>query len=72
MSSLDLDHAAGPAPPSSSPDTDPLFAGRSELAWLMRAFDWRATPLGPAGQWPQELRTAVRIMLTSQQPIWIG
>jgi len=72
MSPLDLNHAAGLASPSSPPDTDPLFAGRSELAWLMRAFDWRSTPLGPPGQWPQELRTAVRIMLTSQQPIWIG
>ncbi|WP_148219541.1 response regulator [Azospirillum sp. B510] len=38
----------------------------------MRAHDWGATPLGPPDGWPQSLKTAVRIMLTSRQPIWIG
>ena len=38
----------------------------------IREFDWSATPLGPVGGWPQSLRTCIRIMLTSQQPIWIG
>ncbi len=38
----------------------------------MRAHDWAATPLGLPETWPQSLKTAVRIMLTSRQPIWIG
>jgi PAS domain S-box-containing protein len=38
----------------------------------MRALDWAATPLGLPERWPQSLKTAVRIMLTSRQPIWIG
>ena len=38
----------------------------------IREFDWSATPLGPLHTWPQSLRTCVRIMLTSRQPIWIG
>src|SRR5690349_8578077 len=38
----------------------------------MRAHDWTVTPLGPPERWPQSLKTAVRIMLTSRQPIWIG
>ncbi len=38
----------------------------------IRAFDWASTPLGPVEQWPQSLKTIVRIMLTSRQPIWIG
>ena len=38
----------------------------------MRAFDWASSPIGPPESWPQALKTAVRIMLTSQQPIWIG
>lgn len=38
----------------------------------MRALDWSSTPLGPAHRWPSSLKTAVRIMLTSRQPIWIG
>src|SRR3954452_11480247 len=38
----------------------------------MRAFDWSATPLGPPPAWPQALKTCVRIMLTSRQPMWLG
>ncbi len=49
-----------------------MFLGRGELAALMQGFDWQATPLGPPEYWPNALKTAVRIMLTSQQPIWIG
>ncbi|OZI63222.1 two-component system sensor histidine kinase/response regulator [Bordetella genomosp. 11] len=39
---------------------------------LIRAHDWNSTPLGPPREWPQSLRTALRIMLASRQPIWIG
>ena len=49
-----------------------FLAGAGEMATLMRQFDWLATPLGAPEQWPQSLKTAVRIMLTSRQPIWIG
>src|SRR5688572_31269134 len=38
----------------------------------IRAFDWSQTSLGPVESWPRSLRTCVRIMLTSRQPIWIG
>jgi hypothetical protein len=49
-----------------------FLAGGGEMGARMRALDWDATPLGPPEQWPQSLKTAVRIMLTSRQPIWIG
>jgi len=49
-----------------------FLAGGGELGALMRAFDWTSTPLGPSDAWPQSLKTAVRIMLTSRQPIWVG
>jgi PAS domain S-box-containing protein len=49
-----------------------LFVGSSELAGLMKQFDWASTPIGSPDLWPQSLKTAVRIMLTSRQPIWIG
>ena len=49
-----------------------FLAGGGELGGLIRAFDWEATPLGPPERWPQSLKTAVRIMLTSSQPFWIG
>jgi signal transduction histidine kinase/DNA-binding response OmpR family regulator len=49
-----------------------FLAGGGELGGLMRAYDWSSTRLGPPESWPQSLKTAVRIMLTSRQPIWIG
>ena len=52
--------------------TDLVFPGDSELAGMMRSFDWASTPLGAADRWPRALKTAVGIMLTSRQPIWIG
>ena len=51
---------------------DPLFAGDGEMARLMRAKDWSATPLGPPARWPRSLRTVVRIMLTSRFACWMG
>ncbi len=39
---------------------------------LMRAYNWTSTDVGAPANWPQSLKTAVRIMLTSRQPIWIG
>jgi signal transduction histidine kinase len=49
-----------------------FLAGGGELGGLIRAHDWSRTPLGPPESWPQALRIAVGIMLTSRQPIWIG
>ena len=53
-------------------EADRLFAGSSDMARRMRAFDWSKTSIGPPERWPQSLRAAVRIMLTSRQPIWVG
>src|SRR5579871_3447692 len=49
-----------------------FLIGGGEMGALMRSHDWTSTPLGPPEQWPQALQIAVRIMLTSRQPIWIG
>ena len=49
-----------------------FLAGGGELGGLMRGHNWSETPLGPPHHWPQSLKMAVRIMLTSLQPIWIG
>jgi hypothetical protein len=51
----------------------PIFlAGGGEMGGLIRRYDWTSGPLGSPETWPQSLKTAVRIMLTSRQPIWIG
>ena len=49
-----------------------FLSGGGELGALIRRFDWSATALGEPEGWPQNLRMALRIMLTSRQPIWIG
>ncbi len=53
-------------------DVPSFLAGGGEMGALMRAHDWHASPLGPPARWPQSLKTSIRIMLTSRQPIWIG
>ncbi|SOY69287.1 response regulator [Cupriavidus taiwanensis] len=53
-------------------DKPGFLAGGGEMGALMRGFDWGATPLGQPQGWPHSLKTAIRIMLTSRQPIWIG
>ena len=57
---------------SEAADHPSFLAGGGEMGALMRTRDWGATPLGPSESWPQSLKTAIRIMLTSRQPIWIG
>jgi hypothetical protein len=48
-----------------------VFAGNGEMAARMRVLDWSATPLGRVEQWPQTLRTSVRIMLGGNYPMFI-
>ncbi len=42
------------------------------MARMMRAHDWGATALGPAEQWPNALKVAVRLLLTSRFEMWLG
>jgi len=53
------------------PEND-LFAVEGEMASLMGAMDWSATPLGAVDMWPQSLRTVVRVLLTSRFAMWLG
>jgi signal transduction histidine kinase len=49
-----------------------LAGGGDEMAGLVRAKNWAQTPLGAPESWPQSLKTAVRILLTSRFPMWLG
>src|SRR5207344_3500664 len=49
-----------------------FLEGGGKMGELIRAYDWQKTPLGSPEDWPQSLKTCVRIMLTSRQSIWIG
>jgi signal transduction histidine kinase len=51
-----------------------IFPGNSEMARLMRAFDWSTSEVGIPEQWPESLKAAVRICVSSRNPIviWWG
>ncbi|MGC4892351.1 SpoIIE family protein phosphatase [Micromonospora sp. DT31] len=60
-----------------SADFDPrtradVFAVDSEIGPDLALVDWSAHPLGPPETWPQSLRTAVRILLSSRFPMWMA
>lgn len=51
---------------------DLRFLGHdSEMASRIGDHDWTSTPLGPPGAWPQSLKVAVRIALTTRHPVII-
>ncbi|KUL25493.1 SpoIIE family protein phosphatase [Actinoplanes awajinensis] len=49
-----------------------VFAAGGEVGRDLAAVDWAATPLGSPEDWPQSLRTAVSILLSSRFPMWMG
>lgn len=51
-----------------------VLAAAGEAGRLMQEVDWGQTPLGPIGEWPQSLRSAVSICLLSRFPmvVWWG
>jgi PAS domain S-box-containing protein len=53
------------------PTSADFLAGGGEMGALTRAYDWSATSLGPPESWPQSLRTAVRILLNTNHPMFI-
>lgn len=48
-----------------------FLSGGGEMGERIRNFDWSTTPLGPPATWEQSLKTCVRIMLTSPQPMFV-
>jgi PAS domain S-box-containing protein len=59
------------APIAFGNDAHRFLQGGGEMGALIRAFDWSLTPLGPPEGWPQSLRTTVRLMLTTNHPMFI-
>ena len=52
--------------------SDPLFANGGAVGRAMAAHAWTATSVGPPATWPAELRSVIRILLTSQFSMWMG
>jgi len=53
-------------------DGKPEFlSGGGAMGERIRAYPWARTALGEPHQWPQGLRTAARVLLTTQHPVFI-
>jgi PAS domain S-box-containing protein len=48
-----------------------FLAGGGEMGASTRAYDWSASPLGKPETWSQSLRTALRILLNTNHPMFI-
>ncbi|HEX8240685.1 MAG TPA: PAS domain-containing protein [Allosphingosinicella sp.] len=59
--------ASGSEPPGLS-----FLADGGEMGERMRAFDWSCSPLGPPEGWPQALKTATGILLSSKFPMFLA
>lgn len=51
---------------------DGWMLGGGALGQLVHEFDWTKTPLGAMEQWPQSLKTVVRVLLTSRFAMWMS
>jgi len=49
-----------------------FLSGGGDMGMRIREFDWSAHPLGPPQNWPQSLKPAVSLILSSRHPMWIG
>lgn len=48
-----------------------FLAGGGELGERIRAYPWSQSSLGSPDTWPASLRTTIRIMLTTEHPVFI-
>ncbi|MFE4831558.1 SpoIIE family protein phosphatase [Streptomyces sp. NPDC056672] len=61
------------AEPEGPPETGAaVFTADEEVGRDLALVDWAATPLGDPAGWPQSLRTAVSILLSSRFSMWMA
>ncbi|HEX8481520.1 MAG TPA: PAS domain-containing protein [Allosphingosinicella sp.] len=58
----------GPA----GPESLSFLAGGGEMGERMRGYDWSCSPLGHPEAWPQSLKTAAGILLSSKFPMFLA
>src|SRR5689334_20443857 len=57
---------------TAQPNVSAFVTAGGEMATLIAAKDWSATPVGPQDGWPSSLQTALRILVTSRYAMWLG
>lgn len=48
-----------------------FLTGGGEMGSLIRAYDWKTSPLGSPETWPQPLKTSLRLLLSTGHPMFI-
>ena len=48
-----------------------FLQGGGQMGQAIRDFDWTGTSLGAPESWPAPLKTCMRIILSSRQPMWL-
>lgn len=51
--------------------SEDVFIPDGEMGALMRSYNWSQTSLGAIKNWPQSLKTSIRIILGSRYPMFI-
>src|SRR5690349_1978986 len=60
------------AMPSDLPEgTSDFLKGGGDMGALIRGYDWASSEIGAPAEWPQSLKTAVRLLLGSRHPMFI-
>jgi PAS domain S-box-containing protein len=54
------------------PESLSFLANGGEMGERMRAFDWSCSPLGSPEAWPQALKTAIGIVLSTKFPMFVA
>ena len=49
-----------------------IFVGDGEMAQMMRLHNWAESSVGPPETWPEALKVAIRLLLTSKFEMWLG
>lgn len=58
--------------PDGPPPIPELFGADPSVGADLARVRWESTPLGAVQEWPQSLRTAVSILLSSRFPMWMA
>ncbi|WP_121192173.1 SpoIIE family protein phosphatase [Motilibacter peucedani] len=57
---------------ASGPELPAVFSAGGEVGRDLARVDWASTPLGPPEDWPQSLRSVVRVLLSSRFSMWMA
>ena len=60
------------APTAQDSDLIDIFPGHTEMAQLMRQWNWAETSLGNPRAWPDGLKVPLKMLLTSRFEMWLG